>query len=65
MRLHANDHIKPGHVLVSQDSGDVLLCSLGELRYVPGDDDNTDMIVNPCDVAAAKAMWFEPKGIMQ
>ncbi|MHC2844824.1 hypothetical protein [Bradyrhizobium diazoefficiens] len=64
MRLHSNDQIAPGHVLVMQ-SGEVLLCRLSELIYEPGDDSQTDMHVNPCDVAAARAMWFESKGAIQ
>lgn len=63
MRLHANEEIAPGFVVVSQ-AGEVLLCRLSELQYVPGDDSETDMIVNPQDFAAAKAMWFE-KGSVQ
>lgn len=64
MRLHSNDQVAPGHVLVLQ-SGEILLCRLRELQYVPGDDSGTDMHVNPADFAAAKAMWFEPKGAIQ
>ncbi|MBP1294297.1 hypothetical protein [Bradyrhizobium elkanii] len=64
MRLHANDKIAPGHVLVTRE-GEVLLCRLAELIYEPGDDSGTDMHVNPCNVEFARAMWFEPKGRVQ
>lgn len=64
VRLHSNDQIAPGHVLVMQP-GEVLLCRLTELIHEPGDDSETDMHVNPCEVAAARAMWFEPKGATQ
>lgn len=64
MRLHSNAQVAPGHVLVLQ-SGEILLCRLRELQYVPGGDSDTDMHVNPRDVEAAKAMWFEDKGRVQ
>jgi hypothetical protein len=65
VRLHPNDQIAEGHVRVMQP-GEVLLCKLVELIYEPGaGDDNTDMHVNPADVAAARAMWFEDKGRVQ
>ncbi|WP_256805789.1 hypothetical protein [Bradyrhizobium sp. Bra64] len=65
MRLHSNDQIAEGHVLVMQP-GEVLLCRLAELIYEAGaGDDDTDMHVNPSDFAAAKAMWFEDKGSVQ
>lgn len=64
MRLHANEEIAPGHVVVSQGD-EVLFCRLSQLRYEPGDDSETIMIVNPCDVDAARAMWFEDKGRVQ
>lgn len=65
MRLHSNSEIALGHVLVVQPGG-VLLCKLAELIHEPGEgDDDTDMHVNPADVEAAKAMWFEPKGSLQ
>lgn len=64
MRLHYDPEIAPGHVVVSQADG-ILFCRLAELIYEPGDDADTDMIVNPVDVDAAKATWFEDKGSVQ
>ncbi|MGY8710501.1 hypothetical protein RAD16_32600 [Bradyrhizobium sp. 18BD] len=64
MRLHANEQVAPGHFVVRQP-GEVLVCRLGDQRYEPGDDADTDMIVNPCDIYVARAMWFEEKGAMQ
>jgi hypothetical protein len=64
VRLHAHDQVAPGHVVVAQ-RGEILVCRLGDLRYEPGDDSKTEMIVNPQDFEAARAMWFEPKGRMQ
>lgn len=64
MKLHAHDQVALGHVVVAQ-RGEILVCRLGDLRCEPGDDSETDMIVNPADVEAARAMWFEPKGRMQ
>lgn len=64
MRLHSNDQVAPGHVPVLQ-AGEILLCRLRELQYVPGNDSDTDTHVNPADFAAAKAMWFETKGAIQ
>lgn len=65
MRLHSNSDIAPGHVAVLQKGDEVLFCRLADLRYEPGDDAETIMIVNPVDVAAARAMWFEDKGAVQ
>ncbi|MHC2576582.1 hypothetical protein ACVI1J_001706 [Bradyrhizobium diazoefficiens] len=64
MRLHANEQIAPGHVVIQQP-GEVIVCRLADLRYEPGDDADTEMIVNPADVEVARAMWFEPKGQMR
>ncbi|MCS3727287.1 hypothetical protein [Bradyrhizobium betae] len=64
MSLHANSEIAPGHVVVLQKGDKVLVCRLEDLIYEP-DDEDTDMIVNPVDVAAASSMWFEPKGQLQ
>src|SRR3954452_5920095 len=61
MKLYANSDIPVGRVLISQN-GEGFICRLTDLRYQPGDDDGTEMIVNPADVEAARAMWFEPKG---
>ena len=62
VRLHSNDQIAPGHVLVTQP-GDVLLCKLAELIYELGEGDaDTAMIVNPCDIDVARAKWFGEKG---
>ena len=65
MRLHSNEEIAPGHVVVVQKGDEVLVCRLKDLIYEPGDDEETDMIVNPCDVDAARAAWFEDKGAVQ
>jgi len=65
MRLHSNEEIAAGHVVVMQQGDEVLFCRLADLRYEPGDDAETIMIVNPADVDAARAMWFEPKGAVQ
>ena len=65
MRLHSNDQIAPGHVLVMQP-GDILLCKIAELFYESGEgDDDTDLHVNPGDVEVAKAMWCGPQGRVQ
>lgn len=63
VRLHASETVAPGHVV--QHPRDALVCRLADLQYVPGLNEDVDMIVNPAGVDAAKAMWFEDKGRMQ
>lgn len=65
MILRGHEDIAPGHAAIVQD-GEIIIARLSDLRYEPDDDDvNVIMIVNPVDVEAAKAMWFEPKGAIQ
>lgn len=64
VRLHASETVAPGHVVVQQPA-DILVCRLADLQYVPGVNEDVDTIVNPADVDAAKAMWFEDEGRMQ
>lgn len=64
VRLQASEKVAPGDVVVQQP-GDILVCRLADLQYVPGLNEDVDMIANPADVDAAMAMWFEDKRRMQ
>ncbi|WP_340672372.1 hypothetical protein [Bradyrhizobium ottawaense] len=64
VRPHASETVVLGQLVVQQP-GDILVCRLADLQYVPGLNEDVDMIVNPAGVDAAKTMWFEDKGRMQ
>lgn len=61
VRLHASETVAPGHVVVQQP-GDTLVCRLADLQYVPGRNEDVDMIVSPCDVEAAKRYGSRRRG---
>ena len=61
MKLFSNDQVKPGRVRIEQDGGG-FECALDALAYEPGDDAETTMTVNPCDVQMAWMRWFASQG---
>jgi hypothetical protein len=60
MRIHAAPRIPPGRVIVIEDGEVVADGRLSDLVRTDGEEaSDTDIYVNPADVDAFRARWFE------
>ncbi|HMJ29826.1 MAG TPA: hypothetical protein VK512_14020 [Xanthobacteraceae bacterium] len=60
MRIHAVPRVPPGRVIVIEDGQVVADGRLADLIRTDGEEaENVDIYVNPADVEAFKARWFE------
>jgi hypothetical protein len=59
MKLHAAPKIPLGRVIVIEDGQVVADGRLSDLIRTDGDETDADIYVNPADVDAFRARWFE------